>query len=354
MFSVVCFIQSSSLLTTFFSNITMRESWLAILIGAIFFLLPLWLYRTLMVMFPDRNFLQILEDAFGAVAGKIIGAVYVWFAFTLTSLNLIDIGNFTKLTIMPQTPNVVLVLICVLVSAFAVWHGIKLVTQYSLLFVVVAFLILGASIVLILEQVNFQNFVPMFDLPVQKYVQSAHIVATVPFGELVILLMITPNVKLSRRDTTKYLFWGFAMGAITILLVILRDIAVLGNTLEMFTLPGLVTLRLVNMGTALSRMEILFEIVLIVQLFFKVMLLYYISVVALAQLLNFKSYRRLILAAGAFIIAYGFTLYPGPVEHVRSVQEAVPFYFTLLEFVIPLILFITAKWRRLLKNKEAN
>jgi spore germination protein KB len=354
MFSVACFIQASSLLTTFFSNITLRESWLAVVIGAVLFLPPLWLYRTLMVMFPDRTLLQVLEDVFGAVAGKILGAVYVWLAFTVTSLNLIDIGNFTKLTIMPQTPNVVLVLVCALVCAFGIWHGIKLVTRYSLFFVVIAFLILGASIVLVLDQVNLQNFVPVFDLPVLKYVQSAHIVAAVPFGELVLVLMITPNVQLSRHDTTKYLFWGFAMGAITILLVMLRDIAVLGNTLELFTLPGLITLRLVNMGTALSRMEILFEIVLIVQLFFKTMLLYYISVVALAQLLKVKSYRRLILIAGVFIIVYGFTLYPGPVEHVKSVQETVPFSFAILEFVVPFIVYVVAKCRKLPKEKEVS
>jgi spore germination protein KB len=349
MFTVACFLQSSALLTSFLSAVTLQDSWLAVLFGAAVCLPLIWLYRTLMVMFRDRNLLQILEEVYGPVAGKIIGIAYAWFFFTLTALNLMDMGDFVKITVMADTPQVVLMLICMLVSAWAVRYGIRVVTQYSALFVVIEFGITATSILLLANQINLENFLPMFDQPFSKYIQGTHIIATIPFGELVVLLMIIPNVRLPRRDITRYLFWGVGLGGLTLLAVLMRDIGVLGNTLSLFTLPGLVTLRLVNIGTALSRIEILFAVALIMLLFFKIMFLYYVSVITVAQLMKVKAYRYLVLAVGALIIAYGLTLYPSPVEHAVSAREITPIVWTLFEVLVPLLTFIIARARNLPK-----
>ena len=304
-------------------------------------------------MFPIQNLLQILVEVYGPVVGKVIGCAYIWFFFTLAALNLTDLGNFTKLTIMQETPNAVLLLMCILVSAFAVRNGIKLVTKYATLFTVTASIIAIICVMLLLNQINLENFLPMFDLPSEKYAQGVHIASTIPFGELVVFLMIHPCVKLSRSDATKYLFLGFWLGGITILIILLLNIGVLGNMLDMFTLPTLVTLRLVNLGIALSRMEVLFAIILIMLLFFKITILYYISVLAVAQLFNIKAYQHLVLAAGALMIAYGLTLYPSLVEHAASAQEIVPFLWTPFEILLPMLTFMIAKIRKLPKAKEA-
>jgi spore germination protein KB len=352
MFSVACFLQSSSMLTTFLSSVTLQDSWLAVLFGSVLCLPLIWLYRTLMVMFPNHNLLQILIEVYGPVVGKVIGAAYIWFFVTLASLNLTDLGNLTKLAIMRKTPGVVIMLMCVLVAVLAVRNGIKLVTRYSTLFVTIAFIIMAICIVLMLNQIKLENFLPMFDLPVDKYIQGTHIIATIPFGELVVFLMIHPNVKLLGKGITKYLFWGFVLGGITILIVLQLNIAVLGNMLEMFTLPTLMTLRLVNMGMALSRIEILIVIILIMLMFFKIAILYYVSVLAAAQLFKVKAYRHLALAVGALLIAYGLTLYPNTVEHVASAQEIVPFLWTPFEILMPLLTLMIAKVRKLPKVLE--
>ncbi len=79
MFTVTFFIQGSALLTAFLATITMQDSWLAVLFGAALCLPLIWLYRTLMVTFPDQNLIEVLEEVYGPVLGKIIGISYVWF-----------------------------------------------------------------------------------------------------------------------------------------------------------------------------------------------------------------------------------------------------------------------------------
>ena len=212
------------------------------------------------------------------------------------------------------------------------------------------FIIVGVSIMLLFNQMDFTNLLPIFTRPAAKYVQSVHIIATIPCGELVIFLMVTPCVKkLTPREATKYWFGGIAMGMVILLVVLLRDIAVLGNALHLFALPGLVALRLANLGEALSRMEIIFAVALVMLLFFKVTVLCYVSTIAVAQLFNTTQYKRLAVIVGILILAYAPTLYPSFVEHGLSAQTIVPFIWTPFQILLPLLTLILAKIRKLPK-----
>ncbi len=178
--------------------------------------------------------------------------------------------------------------------------------------------------------------------------QSTHIIATIPFGELVVFLMVTPCVRrLPRREITKYWFYGVAMGVVILLAVLLRDIAILGNAFHLFALPGLVALRLVNLGESLSRMEIIFAIAVMMLLFFKITLLLYVSTVAVAQLFETVHYKRLALVVGVLIVFYAPTLYPSSVEHITSARTIEPFVLAFFEIVVPLATFVVAKLRKL-------
>lgn len=85
MFTVICFLKATSLLTAFVAGVALQDSWLVVLFGMVLCLPLIWLYRTLMVLFPDRNLIQILEEVYGPVAGRIIGVLYLWFLFTIIS-----------------------------------------------------------------------------------------------------------------------------------------------------------------------------------------------------------------------------------------------------------------------------
>ena len=351
MFTITFFLQASALLTSFIAGVTKQSSWMTVLLGMVVGIPIIWLYRTLMAMFPDKNLIQLLEHIFGTVAGKILGVGYLWFFVTLTALNLGDLGDFAKISIMTETPHSALTLLCVLVTAMAVSCGIRVVTRYAAFFTVLEFLIIAFSIVLALNQIKPQNLLPLWNVPLRKMLQGTHIILTIPLGELVTFLMITPNLKATPRDLTKFWFLGVGMGMLTVLVIMLRDITVLGNTLHLFTLPGLETLRLVSLGEALSRMEILFAAALIMLLFFKVTFLCYISVIALAQLMRARGFKHLALLMGMLAVAYGLTLYPNPVEHTRSAREITPVIWTAFEILIPLVTLITAKVRGLPRQK---
>jgi len=353
MFLIACYYQASSLLTAFQTGVTKQDTWIMVLIGSILSLPFLWAVRTLMVTFPDKNLIQILSEVYGPVIGKILGLLYLWYFLTVASLNLMDLADFTKGTIMTRTPSPVMAAVCILVASIAVRRGIRLVAKYGPLFTIIAAFIFVLSTLLVVNQIKLEHYLPIFSLPPKKYLQGAHISTTIPFGEHITFLMIHPAALLSRRDTGKYLFLGFAVGALTLFITTLRDIGVLGNTVDLFTVPSLMTLRLVHVGPTISRTEILFSVIFMILLFFKITVLFYVTVLTVAQLFNIKSYQHLILTVGSLIVVYGITLYPNPQKHAASAQEVEPVIWTLFELFIPLLTSIVAKIRKLPKVKEA-
>lgn len=342
LFLMACFIQSSSLLSSFLSTVTYHESWLVIIISIILCYPFVLIYRYLIFKFQNKNFIQMIELTFGKYAGKIIAFCYVWFFIALVGFNVLDLANITRLTIMNNTPTLVTISLVMIVSAFAVKFGVKIFARYAAFFAIIASAINIVSFFLLKNQINLLNFLPLFNQPLIKYIQGTHIVTAIPFGEIVMLLMITPNIKGTKKQITRSLNLGYFLGVLTFLLVTIRDISILGNTYHLFNSPSLVAYRLVSIGEALSRIEILFVIVLITILLFKVIIIFYCAVMSIVYLFNLNEYKHIILITAVLSISYGITLNKNPVWHMKTTQETTIFVWTFLELFIPFVMFVIA------------
>ncbi|NLY46393.1 MAG: endospore germination permease [Tissierella sp.] len=352
MFSVACFIQSSSLLTSFFTSITKQDSWIAVILGSIVSIPTLLIYSYIMKKFPDKNLIEINDMVFGPIIGKIFSIIYIWFFMTLSAINTKDLGEFVQKTILDNTPSIIIVGALLLLCSWTVRNGIEIVTRYSLLFTFIATTIVISTVFLTINQMEMDNFLPILQQPKMAYVRATHIISAIPFGELVVILMLNPNLDIEPKKRIKYLLYGFLIGGFTLLLVVFRDIAVLSKTIEIFLLPSYETLRLISVYSTLSRVEALFAISLIILMFFKISVLYYISVMGIAYLFKMKSYKPLVLSIGVIIIIYSFIVYPSIIAHMKSGSETAPFGWLVVESILPLITAIVAKIRKLPEQKK--
>ncbi len=350
MFSIACFIQSSSLLSSFFLPVTQQDSWLCVIFGLVIGIPLFLIFNSLMTAYPDKNIIQINELVYGRVGGTVVSLIMLWYFLSVTTYNIRDMGYLVKQTIMVDTPVFVIMVLCILVCAYGIYYGLRVVTRYAMAFSLLSTVILIVGTLLTLNQWELNNFLPIFYQPPLNYVQSTNQVLTIPFGEIVFYLMIAPQVKRGKKGLLRYLLGGLLIGALNILVIVARDIAVLGNTVSLFTLPSFETLRMVTLTQALSRMEILFTVVLIVLLFFKIMVIYYISVLAVAQLFKLQSYKPLIPILGAFFMAYSFVVHTSTAQHAQFSREYAPILWAFFEYAMPLLTLIVG-WVRGLPQK---
>jgi len=340
MYSIICFIQASAILNAFISNITYQESWLVVIFAFIIFIPSVFMYGALINRFKDKNLIQIVIQIFGPILGRIISVIYLIFCLSITMFNITDLTDITKTSMLPTTPYIILVMMCILITAWAVRSGLRVLTIYSKMYVFLASFIIILSIIFLFNVIEIGNLFPIFSLPLKKYVQGIHILNAIPFGELVVFLLIAPNVQMNKKQTYKYFFLGASIGAFSFFLTVLRDISVLGETFGMFVFPSLVAFRLIRITEAITRIEILFIVILIILLIFKISILYYVTVITVSQIFNLKKYKNIVLSVGFFLMTAAIVLSANSIQHTLAAQNGAPFIWVTLQIIFPFILLL--------------
>jgi len=215
------------------------------------------------------------------------------------------------------------------------------------LFVVIAAFVIISTFLLLLPNMNFSNFLPVFEMPLNKFIQGTHIIATIPFGETVIFLMVMAALN-DTKHMVRYTIIGLLLGAVSLLLIAIRNTATLGNTVEILTSPSFQAARLIDIGNVFTRMDILIGIGQTTLLFLKCSLFCYAAVVSLSQLFQLRSYLPLVLPVAGIEIILAAIVYQSTPEHVEA-SAATNFIIFPLLFIIPPLSLLIARIRNLPK-----
>lgn len=320
-------------------------------------LMMVLIWLRLMGKFPDKNLVQINEIVFGPFLGKLITISYLWFFFHITSANLILISNFISI-ILPETPLIVFTIVFTIVCASAVRNGLEIIARCSVVLIPITIMVIIVSFFLLLNRADFSNFLPLFQTPPQEFFKTTHIVSTVTYGEVVVFLMLIPFITKGKGDKVlavrKALILSFGLATFSFLVVIIRNISVLGSTISILYRPSFQAVRLINIAEFLSRMEILIVLNELTMSFLKISLMYYVVVLGLAQLFKMKSYLPLVLPTGGLLINISILLFDFSLEYNNFATEVFPYYSLPFEVFIPLLTIVITKLRGLPKEREGS
>ena len=176
---------------------------------------------------------------------------------------------------------------------------------------------------------------------------------SVPFGELVIFLIISASLQ-DEKHILKGMFTGLLVGSFSILVVTLRNTAVLGSTESILISPSFQSARLIDLGTLFTRMDLLIGIGQTIMFFIKCSLFYYAIVVSVSQLFGLKTYYSLILPIGAIEVILALTIFQSSVEHHLTTISAGVIYSIPAIYIIPPLSLLISKLRHLPKQEGAS
>ncbi|MFT3952566.1 MAG: endospore germination permease [Oscillospiraceae bacterium] len=335
LFCVACFIQSATMLSVYVVGLTEQDSWAALLFAAVLYLPVLAVLLTLIRKFPDKGLFELNEAAFGKVGGAVVSGVYVLFFYFLTTLNLNSAGRFVKQTIMTNTPIEVLNICYIALAAYAISKGFNVIGRYATFFSFLSLAVISFSIFATSQIFDVRNFLPLFDKEPMRYVQSTHILLTIPLGELVCMLVIAPYVKRNKPGLGKEFLWGYIVGLVAFLAVLIRDAGVLGNTIGYFSLPAFQTLKLARVADTLGHLEILLATVLIVLIYFRIALLFFCMTVMLAKIVRVKNLKFLVISTASMVLTYSFFIFQRSTDRILYNTSVTPFLWTVVEILLP-------------------
>jgi spore germination protein KB len=131
------------------------------------------------------------------------------------------------------------------------------------------------------------------------------------------------------------------------LIVIVRDAAVLGPLAAFSSSPSFETIRFIHIGTAITRIEIVYALFLIFLMFFKVSIVYYASVLAIAQLCKLRSYAMLVPVVGAIFVIMSMTSFENSMQSGYWGQNLAVVYSTFFEVGLPFFTLFAVLFKKI-------
>ncbi|KJS87234.1 MAG: hypothetical protein JM58_04945 [Peptococcaceae bacterium BICA1-8] len=327
-----------------------HDAWLAVLAGlgeGLFFAV---IYTSLAARFPGKTLVQFNDLIYGPYLGKVISIGYLWFFFHLGSLVLRNFGDFFTSIIYPETPMVVFILLTALICASATRNGIEVIARCSIILLSLMLVTDLVLIILLLKDMEFTNLLPIFDLPLKEFIRASHSAATFPFGETVAFLMVIAflnNVKQAKISTAAAL----TIAGMFLVTASVRNTAVLGIVATTATYPSFMAVRIIDIAHILTRLEVIVAIDLLAMGFLKISVLYYGTVLGMAQLLKLRSYLPLVLPVGALMVLLSILQFDSVTENIAFAFDIWPYYAIPFQIGIPLLSLIVAVLRGLPKKE---
>lgn len=354
MYSIASFIQASSIITPFATAVAEHDTWITALIAALIMIPLLWIFLSLSDLYPQKSLIEINDFVFGPIFGKIFSIFYILHFFMIAFSNERLLGDFVVGNSLPETPLPFVLAVFILVCCFAARTGIESMARYSSLVFYLTLLFTLMNVGLLLRQMDLKNFLPILTFPVRKYIQATHIFVTIPFGEIIAFTMVVPNLR-QGGSLKKSVYSGFALGFFCMIIILLRNTAVLGGSISFFSSSSFDAIRMVNLEDTLTRLEVFYVIMLIIMQFFKISLMIYVISSAIKQTFHLPSYRRLVPLVGVLICSFALSSYASSVEFMSFAESVAPFVVMGTEIFLPVFTLMFALLKNIKKrSRESN
>jgi len=320
-------------------------------------MMPLWaglggmlaalLWIALLRCAPGRSPVEIARDAWGPIAGLIVGILYLLVFCTIAAWVLRNLSDFMNVTIMPKTPPTIFHIMFLLVGAYAVAQGSETVGRMNAVITPFLFFPFWLSLALAAEEWKWERLEPAFRDP-WAFFQYPSLLAF-PFLEAFALTMFWPKV---RPGAAGALVSGIASAAVSLSLVLFMVTGLLGpERAARINFPIYTIVQEVSIGRVLVIIHSVLTVTLITLIFVKLLVLLYAAFETIDRLFRPTVRWPHLLALAILISAGARTVYENPVQNRLLIDRYLLIYDGFYSVLIPALLLVTIWIRRSLAGR---
>lgn len=344
--SIIAFIVGSSVILGVNSELA-QDSWIALIIATILIIPLILIYARIIKLYPGKDFCQIVELLLGKILSKIIIILFIWYAMHLGALVLKFFSEFTKISALFNTPEIIILMTMTIVTVYLSKSGIEVLGRWSIIVCTIICFLLILTIIFSIPNMDFNNFFPIMNHDLKEILKSSFDIFSFPFAEIVLFLSMASSYS-QKNNPYKIYLYGCLLGSIFLLSVIIRNVSILGVPLvksEYF--PSYTATRLINIGDFLTRIEGTITINFIFVGLTKTAVCLIAASKGFTFLFNLKDYKIMIIPISLLILMLATIMYNNVIEMFEFIPiysiYAIPF-----QIIIPIIVWIVAE----IKNKK--
>ena len=328
-----------------------QDSWISIILAVILTIPLAMMYARTLSLFPGNDVFDISRIVFGKVIGKIFSILFIMFAFFLATIVLKVFGFFINTMSLPETPQIIPMIMLGILTTFGVKEGIESLSRWSEFFLnfLVAYVVITFS--LLLNKMDINNILPVMYNGVKPVIVGAISGITYPFAETVVMLMVFPNLK-TRKSPYKVFLWSLFISGILVFTATLRSLLTLGSEAANLYFPPYVITGRINIGDFLQRLEILVAIVLLIAGYMQIATCILAACRGIAKLFECDDYRFIVWPVSLIMINYSYFILKNTIEMKTWAIKIWMYFAVWFEIFLPLIIYIGAEFkaRRIKKN----
>ncbi|MFE5324655.1 GerAB/ArcD/ProY family transporter, partial [Paenibacillus sp. NPDC056579] len=121
-----------------------------------------------------------------------------------------------------------------------------------------------------------------------------------------------------------------------------------------FTYPVMQAARLVSIADFLEHVESVVVVIWVAGAYLKIAIYYYVLVLGTAQWLNLSNYKPIVFPLGVLLLVFTLWASPSLQDHSNFVSKAAPFYSSLVQILIPLLLLLIVYIRNKMSSRKEN
>lgn len=323
-----------------------QDAWISSIVGLLAALLLVWLYNALGSRFPGKTLVELSKEICGRWLGTFISFLWFGYVFILSALILRNLGDFLTSSMLVETPINAIHFVYLSIVAVGVYYGISNIARTADIFFPFVIVLLCVFVLLLVPELDIKRVEPVLGKGIKPVLSAALPYIGFPFLELVLLLMIFPNVKQPEQAKKAFLS-GTLLGGAVLFVITLMNILVMGagNTgSELYSSFELA--KRIEIGEFIQRVEVVITAVWFITIFFKLIICFHILVLSLSQTLKLYDHRLLTLPLGMILYSVSFIIIPNR-PYVISFDTTIrPFYALTFGFLLPLLLLGIAVVRK--------
>lgn len=324
-----------------------QDSWIVVIIACLFAIPLMLLYSRIIKLNPGRDFFEMSTAVLGKVFGIILNILMILYGLHLGAIVLRDFSSFIELTSMPETPELPLIVGLLILTAYIAKCGLETLGSFSVFTLILVMLIFLFTIALSFEVLDMENFYPV-DHGFWFMAEKATHTTAFPFGETVLVLGIAGALRKPVRPYKVYI-WGTAIGFIVLLLVVIRNTAVLGpHIMSGSNFPSYTAACIMKAGTFLERIESSITYNFLLAGTIKISICLFAATKGIAYLFGIKQYKHIVMPTALLMLSVSAFVFSSTFE-IAYFNNFYRFYAIPFQLLIPLAIWIGSE----IKNRRA-
>jgi len=328
-----------------------HDAWITLVFGFALAIPMLLVYARIMRLYPEKNLFDVLEAILGKAGAKILIAFVSFYALHLCAIVLCNFSEFIEVVAMPETPQLPLMIIMMAVTSYLAISGVETLGRWAVVTMPVIIFVVLFTVIAALNYMDFTNILPLMDHDLPVIAGGSFKLFSFPFAELVLFLGVADAVK-KQTSPYKLLLGAGAFGALVLLIVMLRNVELLGSMIFVEYFSSYIAARIISVGDFFARIEGSISMNFVISGITKITLCLFVAARGISYLFGFSGGRRITVAVAALTLALAVTLY-GSVGEMFSFINVYPYYAMPFEVFIPAVIWLLAEIKTARQKKLA-